>query len=148
MSNPEQAAAPQADISQLAALVKQLIDQDRGDTAEITVERRPVKPPRAPLLPAWVKRASASTLALWPLFLILAGLVAATIVVVSPASPGWPFLDRLARILMLATVALLWDIWTRPHSQPQDLEGPAQGAAEYRRIYTVGIFVIAGCLAQ
>ena len=50
------------------------------------------------------------------------------------------------RIWPLATLALLFDIWLHPLQHPDTLEGPAQGARQYQRIYTIALFVIAGCL--
>lgn len=137
----------EAQFESLAARVLAAVDADRGAAPRMMAPTKPPKKPREPIFPVWVRKACTSTIGLWPLFVILAVLTFASVVAVSPQAIGYAFIDRLTRILMLATVALLWDIWTRPHSQPQDLVGPAQGAAEYRRIYTVGIFVIAGCLA-
>lgn len=147
-ANPNaEPSAPQGDISELARQVAQLIASDRaGGVMLPDVERVKPRKPRAPLLSPKIKAALWQTLALWPLLVINAVLLWAALVVFHDG-PSAEFVERITRIVQLASIALVFDVWLHPMQHPDTLEGPAQGARQYQRIYLIGIFVVAGCLA-
>lgn len=143
---PITAAAP--DVSELARHLSELIARDRtGIYANLNDGPRPaLRVPRAPLISPKIKASIAQSLALWPLYVINALLLWLALVVFAD-TPSELYVERVARILQLASIALLFDVWLHPNQHPDTLDGPAQGARQYQRIYLIGIFVVAGCIA-
>lgn len=143
----QQTPESKSELSELARKLDQLIERDRNPAYELgELPLRRTAPKRAPWISPRVSKAINQSLALWPLFVLNALLLWAVLVVFHDAE-SVRYIERVARILQLATIALLFDVWLHPLQHPEALEGPAQGARQYQRIYLIGIFVIAGCIA-
>ena len=151
MSEPTPAPAgpiPDAtpDLSVLARQLSELLARDRDPSALLFESDRPrVIKKREPIIPPRIRSAITQSLCLWPLYILNAVLFWALLVVFNEG-PNALFVERLTRIFQLMTAALLVDIWLHPLHHPDTLDGPAQGARQYQRIYTIAIFVVAGCL--
>lgn len=134
------------DLSVLARQLSELLARDRDPSVLLFDSERPrVIKKREPIIPPRIRAALNQSLNLWLLFVINAVLLWASLVIFNEGAYAL-YVERLARILQLATIALLFDIWLHPLQHPDTLEGPAQGARQYQRIYTIAIFVVAGCL--
>ena len=146
-TQPTAATEPKSDVSELATMLKQLLERDRNPvlTALEDLPPRRIAVKREPIIPPRMRAAINQSLHLWPLFVINALLLWASLVLFNEGGYAL-YVERVARILQLATLALLFDIWLHPLQHPDTLEGPAQGARQYQRIYTIALFVIAGCL--
>lgn len=142
---PAPPAAP--DMSELARNISELLARDRGFGPALTDTPRPaLRAPRVPLISPKIKAAITQSIALWPLYVINALLLWLVLVVFND-TPSALYVERVARILQLASIALLFDVWLHPLQHPDSLDGPAQGARQYQRIYLIGIFVVSGCIA-
>ena len=142
-----EAPEPTPDLSVLARQLSELLKRDRGDPSALLFEsdRPRVIKKREPIIPPRIRAAITQSLQLWPLYILNAVLFWAFLVVFNEG-PNALFVERLTRIVQLMTAALLVDIWLHPLHHPDTLDGPAQGARQYQRIYTIAIFVVAGCL--
>jgi hypothetical protein len=145
---PEVAPQLKSEVSELATMIKQLIERDRNPASVLVDDELPrrIAPKREPWVPPRIAAAITQSLGLWPLYVINAILLWAVLVLFKEA-PSFEYVERVSRILQLATIALLFDIWLHPMQHPDSLEGPAQGARQYQRIYLIATIVLAGCIA-
>ena len=144
-ATPTPEATP--DLSALARQLSELLARDRDPSVLLFESERPrVVKKREPMIPLHIRASITQSLQLWPLYVLNAVLLWLALVVFAD-TPSALYVERVARILQLASIALLFDVWLHPMQHPDTLNGPAQGARQYQRIYLIGIFVVAGCIA-
>jgi hypothetical protein len=142
---PVAAETKQTEVTELAEMIKALLARDRDPGIVLNDIPRRIAVKRAPLLSPKLKASVGQTWALWPLLVVNIIVLWAVLYVFN--GTGYElYVDRISRILQLALIALIFDVWLNPNQHPDALEGPAQGARQYQRIYLVIAFVIAGCL--